>query len=64
MSSVTTPRTISPGLLEAIRRTHPLGAAMATLLIQEGTWALADDDGKTAPDKDAGAPGTHAYKGH
>lgn len=35
-------RTISRDLLAAIERTHPLEAALAKLLIEEGAWALAD----------------------
>jgi len=36
------PRLVSRDLLEAMQRTNPLEAAMATLLIREGVWALAD----------------------
>jgi len=35
-------RTISRDLLAAMERSHPLEAALANLLIKEGTWALAD----------------------
>lgn len=36
-------RIVTRELLEAMRRTHPLEAAMATLLIKEGAWKVAED---------------------
>jgi len=35
-------RTISRELLAAMERTNPLEAALASLLIKEGAWALAE----------------------
>lgn len=47
-SVVSTGRTVTRELLEAMRRTHPLEHAMATLLIQEGSWKIAGNDGKNS----------------
>lgn len=35
-------RTISRDLLAAMERSNPLEAALANLLIEEGSWAVAD----------------------
>jgi len=35
-------RTISRDLLAAMERSNPLEAALASLLVKEGTWALAE----------------------
>ncbi len=60
-SVMSTGRTVTRELLEAMRRTHPLEHAMACLLIREGTWTLADSDGeKTATRDIASMPGMHA----
>jgi hypothetical protein len=47
------PRTISRDLLAAMRRTHPLEAAMATLLIQEGSWEIAGNDDESSENRDS-----------
>ena len=47
-SVVSTGRTVTRELLEAMRRTHPLEHAMATLLIQEGSWKIAGNDDKNS----------------
>ena len=39
-------RTVTRELLTALERRHPIEAAMAHLLIREGTWRLVDGDGE------------------
>ena len=55
-SVVSTGRTVTRELLEAMRRTHPLEHAMATLLIQEGSWKIAGNDDKNSDSDSRHAP--------
>lgn len=54
-SVVSTGRTVTRELLEAMRRTHPLEHAMATLLIQ-GSWKIAGNDDKNSDSDSRHAP--------
>jgi len=56
-SVVSTGRTVTRELLEAMRRTHPLEHAMATLLIQEGSWKIAGNDENGDDKYSVSAPG-------
>lgn len=39
-------RTITPEILNALRRTNPIEAAAAEILIRRGVWGLADEGGE------------------